>query len=130
MKPMSSYRFLGILSCITFVLFLCNAAAFAQEKAGTEKLHSEIAGEYEFEFEGQVTVLTFFVKDGVLMGKESEEEEGTPLDPIEGKELEFEAISDQGQLFEIKFSRDESGKIIKCLLITMGMEVEGMKLNK
>ena len=36
----------------------------------------------------------------------------TPLDRVEGKELEFEA-TDEGQFFEIKFSRDQNGKIVQ-----------------
>lgn len=130
MKRTSCFRVLGILSCFAAALFLCSAASFAQEKADKGKLYAEIAGDYEFDIEGQVTIITFFVEGGVLMGKDSTEDQGTPLDPVEGKELEFEATTDEGQFFEIKFSRDESGKITKCLLATMGAEFEGAKAEK
>jgi hypothetical protein len=109
-------------------LFASSAVSVAQENTETEKLYTEIAGEYEFEFEGQVTTIMFFVEDGVLMGKDQTEDKGTVLEPVEGQELDFEVTTEEGQFFEISFSRDEDGKITKCLLKTMGMEIEGMKI--
>lgn len=128
MKKIFSRHILCVISSLALVLFISNAASFAQEKTGTKKLYAEIAGDYEFDVQGQITVITFFVKDGVLMGRDSDDDEGTPLEPVEGKELAFEATSAEGQFFEITFSRDESGKITKCLLATMGMEFEGVKI--
>ena len=129
MKKIFNLHILCVISSLTLVLFICNAASFAQEKTDTEKLYAEIAGDYEFEFEGQVDVITFFVQDGVLMGRDSDDDKGTSLEPVENKELGFEATSDEGQMFEITFSRDESGKITKCLLVTMGMEIQGVKIE-
>lgn len=129
MKKIFNLHVLCVISSITLVLFICNAASFAQEKTDTQNLYAEIAGDYEFDFEGQVDVITFFVKDGVLMGRDSDDDEGTPLEPVEGKALGFEATSDEGQMFEITFSRDENGKITKCQLVTMGMELQGVKLK-
>jgi hypothetical protein len=111
-------------------LFICSAASYAQETADTAKLYAEIAGDYEFAVEGQTTILIFFVRDGVLMGKGSDDAEEVPLEPVEGKELSFEATNSRGQFYELTFSRDESGKITKCLIMTMGMEVEGVKIKK
>ena len=130
MKKIFNHRFLFVLSCLTIVFFICNAASFALKNTDTEKLYAEIAGDYEFEYEGDATIITFFVKDGVLMGRDSEYDPGTPLEPVEGKELEFEATSDDGQFFQITFSRDESDMITKCLLVTMGMEIAGVKIKK
>jgi hypothetical protein len=130
MKKIFNLHVLCVISSLTLVLFIFNAASFAQEKTDTEKLYAEIAGDYEFEFEGQVDVLTFFVKDGVLMGRDSDDDEGTPLEPVEGKELGFEATSEEGQIFEITFSRDENGKITQCLLVATGMEIKGVKIKK
>ena len=88
-------------------------------------------GDYEFDAEGQVMIITFLVEDGALYGnQEGDPDPPTPLDPVEGKELEFEATNTNGQFFEISFSRDEDGKITKCLIITMEMEVEGVKIKK
>jgi hypothetical protein len=130
MKKNLNPRVIFIFSILTLVLFICNTTSFALKITDTEKLYAEIAGDYEFEVEGETSIITFFVKDGVLMGRDSESDPGTLLEQIEGKELEFKAISDEGQLFEITFSRDDSGKIAKCLLVTMGMEYEGQKVRE
>ena len=119
-----------VLACLTLAIFISNVASFAQKETDTEKLYAEIAGEYEFVVEGQPAVLIFFVKDRVLMGKSDESDEEVLLEPVEGKELGFEATNDEGQFYELTFSRDESGKITKCLVITMGLEVEGTKIQK
>ena len=130
MKKIFNLHVLCIFSSITLVLFVCNAASFAQEKTDPQKLYAEIAGDYDFEFEGQEDMMTFFVKDGVLMGRDSADDKGTALEPVEGQELGFEVTTDEGQFIEIIFSRDENGKITHCLLKTMGMEIEGVKTKK
>jgi hypothetical protein len=114
----------------TLVLFFCHTLFSAQDKTDTQKIYAEIAGDYEFEFEGQVDTIAFFVQDGVLMGRDSDDDKGTALEPVEGKELAFEVTTDEGQYIEIKFSRDENGKITQCVLTTMGMEVKGVKISK
>ncbi len=129
MKKLFNLHVLCVISTLTLVLFVCNTASFAQEKTDTQKLYEEIAGDYEFEYEGQVEIITFFVQDGVLMGKDSTDDEGTPLEPVEGQELAFEVTTDEGQFFEITFSRDEDGKITQCLLVTMGLELQGKKIK-
>ena len=119
------------LSCLFLVFLMSHAVSFAQEQTDTAKLYAEIAGDYEFEMEGQVTILTFFVKDGILMGKaenDSDEEE-VILKPVEGKELGFETTNAEGMFIELTFSRDESGKITKCLANAMGMEIEGNRIK-
>ena len=119
-----------ILVLVSFALLLLglNISTFAQDKA---KLYAEIAGDYEFDAEGQVIIITFLVKDGALYGtQEGDPNPPTPLEPVEGRELAFEATNEIGQFFEISFSRDEDGKITKCLLITEGFEIEGVKIEK
>lgn len=121
-----------VVSCFTLVSLMCNPISFAQEKVDTSKLYAEIAGDYEFEMGGQVTVLMFFVKEGVLMSKaESDaDEEEVILEPVEGKEMGFTTTNSQGMTIELTFSRDESGKITKCLVNAMGMEIEGVRVKK
>ena len=120
----------NVFVCLTLGMCICNVASFAQQGKDTAKLFAEIAGEYEFIVEGQTAVLTFFVKDGVLLGKSDDSDEEVPLEPVEGEELSFEATNNQGQFYELTFSRDENGNITKCLVLTMGMEVEGTKIKK
>jgi hypothetical protein len=121
---------------ITIVAFICFAllwlghgfAAFAQEKT---KLYEEIAGDYEYEYEGQVIVVAYWVEEGVLWAtQEGNPEPPVELIPVEGKELEFETTGSDGNLYIIGFSRDEDGKITKSTLGTMDIEIEGVKIIK
>jgi hypothetical protein len=121
---------ISVVACLILGIFICNDVSFAQKEADTAKIYEEIAGDYEFTYEGQTEVLIFFVKDGVLMGKSYNDDEEVPLEPVEGEELKFEATNNQGQLYNLAFSRDEKGKITKCLLMTMGIEIEGTKVEK
>jgi len=117
-----------IIICFSLVLFGLNLSTFAQDKA---KILEEIVGVYEYELEGQVLIVIYTVEDGVLYG--TEENDPNPpsrLDPVEGKELTFETTGDDGNLYVISFSRDEDGKITKSILAVMGMEIEGVKIEK
>jgi len=108
-------------------MFGLNVSSFAQDKA---KLYAEIAGDYEYEYEGQVTVIIYSVEDCVLYGtQEGDLEPPSRLDPVEGKELEFETIGGDGNLYVISFSRDEDGKITRSVLATMDIEIEGVKIK-
>ncbi len=130
MKKISKLLTLSSISTLALAIFICNGASFAQEKTDTQKLYAEIAGDYEFAFEGQVDTITFYVEDGVLMGRDADDDKGTALEPVEGKELAFEVTTDEGQYIEMTFSRDENGKITECVLTTMGMEIKGVKINR
>ena len=114
--------------CFALVLFGLNVSTSAQEKA---KLYEEIAGDYEYDYEGQFLVISYWVEDGVLYGTQ----EGNPdlpskLDPVEGKELLFETTGSDGNLYVISFSRDEEGKITKSTLATMDIKIEGVKIKE
>ena len=117
------------LICMCFVLILSglNVTALAQDKT---KLYTEIAGEYEYDLEGQAIIIIYTVEDGKLYGS-SEGDPGPPslLEPVEGQELAFTATGDDGNLYEISFSRDADGKITKSLLATQGIEIEGVKIK-
>jgi hypothetical protein len=129
MRKPSKLIGLGVIFCSGILLLLGGSAAFAQDQAETAKLYADIAGDYEFSWEGQTTVLTFFVRDGVLMGKaenDSEEEE-VVLEPVEDRDLGFQTTNAQGMFIEMTFVRDENGSITRCLVNAMGMEIEGVK---
>jgi hypothetical protein len=114
-----------IFICFTLVLLGPIISSFAQDKA---KLYAEIAGDYEYEYEGQVIIIIYSVEAGVLYGNsKGNPEPPSRLEPVEGKELEFTATGDDGNVYVISFSRDEEGKITKSRLSTMGMEIEGIK---
>ena len=94
-----------IFVCFAVVLFGLNISSFAQDKTN---LYAEIAGDYEFYVEGQVLVIIFSVEDGALFGTaENDPDPPTPINPVEGKKLEFEATNENGDFFEFIFSRDE-----------------------
>ena len=68
---------LALVSCLVFILAVFSVPSFAQEKEETEKLLKEVAGDYEFEYEGQIIVFVFSVENGNLMGApEGESPEG------------------------------------------------------
>lgn len=117
------------VSCLILLLFLFSGVSISQEKkVDKEKLYKEIVGEYEFDFEGQVMIIKFWVEDGKLLAG-PEGEEPAELEPVEGEELKFQATTPDGEFFEMEFSRDEKGKITKCKINTMGMEFEGKKIK-
>ncbi|MFC2141631.1 hypothetical protein ACFLR7_01710 [Acidobacteriota bacterium] len=117
-----------IFICFSLVLFGLNLSTFAQDKA---KVLEEIAGDYEYEYEGQYIIITYSVEDGILFGtQEGDPEPPSQLDPVEGKELTFETTGSDGNLYVIGFSRDDDGKITKSILAVMGMEIEGVKIKK
>lgn len=100
----------------------------AQDKA---KLYEEIAGDFEYEYQGQYIVITYWVEDGVLYAtQEGDPNPPAKLEPVEGKELVFETTGSDGNLYIISFSRDEDGKITKSALATMDIEIEGVKIKK
>ena len=123
-KPKSVLAFI----CFALVLFGLNISTFAQEKA---KLYEEIVGDYEYEYEGQFIVISYWVEDGILYAtQEGNPDPPSELNPVEGKELVFETTGSDGNLYVISFSRDEDGKITKSSLATMDIEIEGTKIKK
>jgi hypothetical protein len=114
--------------CFALVLFGISVSSYAQEKA---KLYEEIAGVYEYEYQGQYIVISYWVEEGVLWAtQEGDPDPPVELNPVEGKELEFETTGSDGNLYVISFSRDEDGKITKSILATMDISVEGVKIVK
>jgi len=116
------------LICFALVLFGLNVTTFAQEK---EKLYEEISGDYEYEYEGQYLVISYWLEDGILYAtQEGNPDPPSELSPVEGNDLEFETAGSDGNLYVIGFSRDEDGKITKSTLATMDIEIEGVKIEK
>lgn len=124
----STQKSIFIFICFALVVFGLNVSSFSQDKA---KLYAEIAGVYEYEYEGQVVTIIYTVEDGALYGNtEGNPEPPSLLEPVEGKELEFTAIGDDGNEYVISFSRDEEGKITRSHLSTQGIEIKGIKIKK
>ena len=122
---------LSIFVFLLAILLVFPKTSFTQEEKGdTKKLYEEIAGYYEFETPDGPEFITFWVEDGVLKAQEDNDDEVVVLEPVEGKELYFELTDPNGQLYELQFSRDEKGKITKCLVSVLGMEIEVVKIKK
>ncbi|MEE9390117.1 MAG: hypothetical protein V3U91_02640 [Candidatus Aminicenantaceae bacterium] len=130
MEKLFKRSILSPLVCLALMFFIINATSFAQEKkAGSRKAYDEIGGKYEFDIEGQIMVIAFWVENEKLMGA-PEGEEPAELEPVEEEELKFTATTSEGQFFEITFARDDKGKVTKCVIGTMGMEYEGNKVKE
>ncbi|MCX6576784.1 MAG: hypothetical protein NTV82_10375 [Candidatus Aminicenantes bacterium] len=127
LKHPKSVLFAMVLSLI-FLSAAVYAGPLTQDKpADTKEILGEIAGDYDFDFQGQAMAINFFEKDGKLFGAPVGE---TPEEilPVKGSLLKFEVTpASTGQFFELEFVRNEKGVIDKCVLKTMGSEIIGIK---
>ena len=113
--------------CFALLVFGLSGSSIAQDQT---KLYEEIAGDYEYEYEGQVIIVTYWVEDGELMAtQEGDPSPPAKLDPVEDKDMTFETTGGDGNLYVISFSRDEEGKITKSMLAVMGIEIEGVRIK-
>jgi hypothetical protein len=110
-----------------FLVMVCVALVLGTQ--AQEKKYADIVGDYEFDQEGQVMLVTFWVEDGQLWGA-PEGQEAAVLEPVEGKPYNFEVYTPDGQTMELEFVKDESGKVAKCVVDMMGMAMEGIKIKK
>ena len=122
-------------SATALLALACLAAlavpAVAQDKpVDMKKVLADIIGDYDFSIQGESMVVQFTESDGKLFGApvgEAPEE----LTPVEGKSLCFGVtVAANGQYYELQFVRNDKGVIDKCVMNTMGMTVEGMKIIK
>ena len=115
------------MACLTAIA----APAAAQDKpVDMKKLIAEIVGEYDFSIQGESLTVLFTEQDGKLFGAPPGE---TPeeIKPVEGKPLCFEVtLAESGDYYELQFVRNDKGVIDKCVMNTMGMTVEGLKIIK
>jgi len=116
-------------ACVALMMsvVLCRGLWAQDKPVDTKKLYNEIAGNYEFQVEGQIMVINFFEKDGKLYGAPVGE---TPEEilPVKGSPLKFEVfVSANGQLYQLEFIRNEKDVIDKCILRVGGMEIAGIK---
>ena len=125
---------LAVLTALT--AFIC-AGLWAQAQTAqtpaptkpvdTKKLYNEIAGDYDFDFQGQMMTVNFFEKDAKLFGA-PEGEAPEEILPVQGSQLKFEVTpAGNGQLYELEFFRNDKGAIDRCTIKTAGMEIPGTK---
>ena len=119
------------LTCLAFTLSVLTIPGLAQEKTeATENLLKEIAGDYEFEYQGDYIVFVFTLENGNLLGA-PEGEAAEILESVEGEEMTFLGYDPDGKEYTFKFARDEGGELTKCTVSVpaMGLEIEGAKIK-
>jgi hypothetical protein len=120
------------LACLAGIASAQAAAqAATQDKpVDMKKLIAEIAGDYSFEFQGQVLLVQFTAQDDKLFGAppgEMPEE----IRPVEGKPLCFDiTVSTNGEYYVLEFVRNDQGVIDKCVMTVQGLVIEGVKVAK
>jgi hypothetical protein len=116
-----------------FLLAACLVAplvAGAQAAADAQKIYADVAGTYEFSYEGQILVVHFYVRDGRLYGAEASDSGEAEIKPLDLEKLKFETtVPSSGQYYEIGFGRDETGKVSKCQLISSGIVIDGTRVK-
>jgi hypothetical protein len=119
------------LMCLCLVL---SASPFegdiTQKQEIDPKVLEQIAGDYEFEYQGQFMVFTFTAENGVLRGA-PENEEAEELEPMKGRETTFFGYSPDGTEYQFAFKKDAEGKFTVCVcnIPDMGIEVEGTRIK-
>ena len=117
---------LGLLMCLSLVV----SAAAVQDQEVDLKALEQIAGNYEFEYQGQFMVFVFIVEDGNLLGA-PENEDPEVLEPMQDKETTFVGYSPDGTEYQFAFKKDKEGKFTTCVcnIPDMGIEVEGSRIK-
>lgn len=129
MERMSKGILIVFVLCLFFALPAIYADPVQEKQVDTEKLYEEISGKYEFSMEGEIINLKFFVKDGTLFGIQENDDEEVELEPVKIESMSFETTDNDGEFYEISFSRDEDEKITKCVILFQGMEIVGIKIE-
>ncbi|MBN2244249.1 MAG: hypothetical protein JW755_00235 [Candidatus Aminicenantes bacterium] len=129
------YKRLSVIAAVLLLMFFVAASTTpAQEKSDAElkKKYAPILGEYEFDLTsmGDIQILNYYIQEGELWADFGDGESAV-MEPMEEEGFAFEAISSDGQTFEIRFSKDEQGGYSTCkiLIVDMGLEVEGTKIK-
>jgi hypothetical protein len=116
------------ITLLTLALFVFSASLFAFGTIGEGK-YEALVGDFEFDFQGQIMIITFSEEDGKLMAA-PEGQEAVEIEPVEGEEMKFDVTTPEGQYYEIIFAKDDSGEVNLCTIITMGMEIEGVRVKE
>ncbi len=117
------------IAMLALMFSMCSPLLLAQQKdEALKKKYGQMLGSYEFSWDTQVMVITFWVEGGVILGA-PEGETPAEITPVEGQELKFEADV-EGQYYELTFVKDELGKVTSCIMSVNGQELEGIKIEK
>ncbi len=129
MIQVSFRRVFSVVTVFALIAAVGGLAVMAQESDDAlKKKYAPILGDYEFDMEGQVMLVSFWVENGGLWGG-PEGQDAAELTTVEGDELKFEINTADGTYMELEFIKDESGEVVKCIALGMGMEMEGVKIK-
>jgi len=120
----------GTITLLALLAFGGVAAAAQSKPQDNKKLYAEIAGDWDFNIQGQSMIIQFSEKDGKLFAAPVGE---TPEEviPVPDKPLNFTVtVAANGQFFEMVFSRNEKKVIDTCNLTSQGMTMTGKKIIK
>jgi len=129
-----NYFFKTVVAGLVCLSMALSAAALdpgtKQDQKVDPKVLEQIAGNYEFEFQGQFMVFEFTEADGNLMGA-PENETAEILEPMKDKETTFMGYSPDGTEYQFAFKKDADGEYTICVVNVpaMGIEVEGVRLK-
>ena len=124
-----------VFKIIILTLVIASTASFAQEekKQDIKKKYAEFVGDWKFDIEGMGEIMiTMYFEQGTLWGLPETTSEPGELEPVKGKKLEFICNAPDGNLWQVKFMKDDKGKITKCHIIVedLGLDTIGNKIVK
>ena len=122
---------IGSIVLLGFLMISLPAQALDSGQTPREKLIEEMAGDYEFEFQGQYVVMSFSADGETLMGA-PEGEAQEEMEPVEGEPMKFTAYDPSGNEWKMEFKKDDEGKITICLITVDAMgitDLEGHKIK-
>ncbi|MGD8538252.1 MAG: hypothetical protein PVI66_06015 [Candidatus Aminicenantes bacterium] len=128
MEKLGKKKVNAVIICSVLMLMVFSPLAFSMGDDLAKK-YGPIVGTYEFQMDADVMTVKFWVEEEKFWGA-PEGETPAEIVPMEGEEWKFEATTDDGQYFIISFVKDESGKFNKCILESMGMEIEGTRIEE
>jgi hypothetical protein len=92
--------------------------------------YQKISGEYNFDIDGKILQISFFVKDNYLVGKIQGRDEEVILQRVDKQVLKFQFSPQLEQVYKLQFLEDSEGNITKCILHIKGMKHKGVKIKQ
>ena len=121
--------YFSIIFVILTVVLPSGTVSAQDEKADTVKIYSEVAGDYAFTVDEGTFIITFFERNGSLIGYDHDDGEEVILKPVDLEKLEFETANSENVYFFLKFYRDDEGTVVKMRLSANGIELEGDRVK-
>jgi hypothetical protein len=120
---------LSLILVILALVFPTAAVSSQDENTEAKKIYSEVAGDYAFTVDEGTFIITFFERNGSLIGYDHDDGEEVILKPVDLEKLEFETANSESVYFFLKFYRDDEGKVVRMRLSANGIELEGDRVK-